>query len=73
MGIIANIIMTVSKIINLKFTAEICEDTNKNVLSLPLDFKLDSMFVGDQKTQSFYIRSSSLDTRCFRLMVSLAN
>jgi len=63
----------IRKFIDLKFTAEICEDTNKNVLSLPVDFKLGSMFVGDQKNQSFYIRSSSLDTRCFQLMVSPAN
>lgn len=53
-----------------KFTAEICEDTDKNLLSLPVDFKLNSMLIGDQKTQSFYIRSSSLDTRYFQLMVS---
>lgn len=29
------------------------------------------MLVGDKKTQSFYIRSSSLDTRYFQLMVSI--
>lgn len=52
------------------FTAEICEDTEKNVLTLPIDFKLDKMLVGDQKTQYIYIRSSSLDTRYFQLMVS---
>jgi len=52
------------------FIAEVCEDLDKNLFSLPVDFKLDSMLVGDQKTQSFYIRSSSLDTRYFQLMVS---
>lgn len=55
---------------NHGFIAEICEDTEKNLLSLPVDFKLDSMHVGDQKTQCFYVRSSSLDTRYFQLMVS---
>lgn len=58
-------------VIGLNFIAEICENTDVNLLSLPVDFKLDSMLViGDQKTQSFYIRSSSLDTRYFQLMVS---
>lgn len=58
-------------VIGLNFIAEICENTDVNPLSLPVDFKLDSMLIiGDQKTQSFYIRSSSLDTRYFQLMVS---
>lgn len=50
-------------------SAEICEDIDRNVLSLPVDFKLNGMLVGEQKTQSFYVRSSSLDTRYFQLMV----
>lgn len=58
-------------IIYQQFTVEVCEDPDKNVLSLPVDFKLDSMLVGDQKTQSFYVRFSSLDTRKFQLMVSI--
>jgi len=58
-------------IIYQQFTVELCEDPDKNVLPLPVDFKLDSMLVGDQKTQSFYVRFSSLDTRYFQLMVSI--
>ncbi|VVC31573.1 Gryzun, putative trafficking through Golgi,Foie gras liver health family 1,Tetratricopeptide-like helical [Cinara cedri] len=54
----------------VELTTEICEDTNSNLLSLPVDFKLDRMLVGEQKTQYFYIRSSSLETRCFQLMIS---
>lgn len=62
--------ITVTLIIDFIFIAEVCEDLDRNLFSLPVDFKLDSMLVGDQKTQSFYIRSSSLDTRYFQLMVS---
>lgn len=54
----------------VEHTIEVCEDPDKNILPLPVDFKLDSMFVGDQKTQSFYVRFSSLDTRYFQLMIS---
>jgi len=58
-------------LIDFEFVAEICEDSDTTLLSLPVDFKLESILViGDKITQSFFVRSSSLDTRYFQLMVS---
>ncbi|XP_025415995.1 trafficking protein particle complex subunit 11 isoform X2 [Sipha flava] len=54
----------------VELSTEICEDPDKNTLSLPVDFKIGNMLVGDEKNQSFFIRSSSLDTRYFQLMIS---
>ncbi|XP_050428738.1 trafficking protein particle complex subunit 11 [Adelges cooleyi] len=49
---------------------EICESTEKSLLSLPVDFKLESIPSNGQNIQTFYIRSSSLETRLFQLMIS---
>ncbi|XP_050535236.1 trafficking protein particle complex subunit 11 isoform X2 [Daktulosphaira vitifoliae] len=65
-----NLSLNQNNVDKVENSTEICENLSKNSLSLPADFKLDTILIKNQSTQIFYVRSSSLDTRFFQIMIN---